>query len=148
MHISELAPHHVESPREIVHPGDEIRVKILEIDSERRRLSLSAKRVEDQILPVSRPGRAREPPAADARTTPQDDAPTLRSRPRPPRSQRRSGASRRPQRPCDVAEAGRGGCGVAEAAEEAEDVAEAVRGCRGRGGRGGGGGVRGVRGRG
>jgi small subunit ribosomal protein S1 len=56
VHISELAPHHVESPREIVHPGDAIRVKILEIDSERRRLSLSAKRVEDQILPVSRPG--------------------------------------------------------------------------------------------
>src|SRR6201987_5408047 len=53
VHISELAPHHVESPREIVHPGDEIRVKILEIDSERRRLSLSAKRVEDQILPVA-----------------------------------------------------------------------------------------------
>jgi len=50
VHISELAPHHVESPREVVHPGDEIRVKILEIDSERRRLSLSAKRVEDQIL--------------------------------------------------------------------------------------------------
>jgi small subunit ribosomal protein S1 len=56
VHISELAPHHVENPREIVHPGDEIRVRILEIDSERRRLSLSAKRVEDQILPVSRPG--------------------------------------------------------------------------------------------
>ena len=56
VHISELAPHHVESPREIVHPGDEIRVKILEIDSERRRLSLSAKRVEDQILPISPPG--------------------------------------------------------------------------------------------
>jgi len=56
VHISELAPHHVESPREIVHPGDEIRVKILEIDSDRRRLSLSAKRVEDQVLPVSRPG--------------------------------------------------------------------------------------------
>jgi small subunit ribosomal protein S1 len=58
VHISELAPHHVESPREVVHPGDEIRVKILEIDSERRRLSLSAKRVEDQILPLSRPGDA------------------------------------------------------------------------------------------
>ena len=59
VHISELAAHHVESPREIVHPGDEIRVKILEIDSERRRLSLSAKRVEDQILPLPR----KEPPA-------------------------------------------------------------------------------------
>jgi small subunit ribosomal protein S1 len=66
VHISELAPHHVESPREIVHPGDEIRVKILEIDSERRRLSLSAKRVEDQILPVSRPGEPPREPASEA----------------------------------------------------------------------------------
>ncbi len=52
VHISELAAHHVENPREIVQPGDEIKVKILEIDSERRRLSLSAKRVEGQILPL------------------------------------------------------------------------------------------------
>src|SRR6202171_1464329 len=63
VHISELAPHHVESPREIVHPNDEIRVKILEIDSERRRLSLSAKRVEDQILPVARDGEPDAEPA-------------------------------------------------------------------------------------
>jgi len=72
VHISELAAHHVESPREIVHPGDEIRVKILEIDSERRRLSLSAKRVEDQILPVSRPGE----PAREAGEGEDEAAPT------------------------------------------------------------------------
>jgi small subunit ribosomal protein S1 len=51
VHISELAQQHVENPREIVQPGDDVKVKILEIDSERRRLSLSIKRVEDQILP-------------------------------------------------------------------------------------------------
>ncbi len=51
VHISELANHHVENPREVVHPGDPVRVKILEIDSERRRLSLSVKRVEGQVLP-------------------------------------------------------------------------------------------------
>jgi small subunit ribosomal protein S1 len=51
VHISELAAHHVENPREIVQPGDDVRVKILEIDSERRRLSLSVKRVEGQDLP-------------------------------------------------------------------------------------------------
>jgi small subunit ribosomal protein S1 len=51
VHISELATHHVENPREIVQPGDEVKVKILEIDSERRRLSLSVKRVEGQVLP-------------------------------------------------------------------------------------------------
>jgi small subunit ribosomal protein S1 len=66
VHISELAGHHVESPREIVHPGDEIRVKILEIDSERRRLSLSAKRVEDQILPLPRPDAPAASPAEPA----------------------------------------------------------------------------------
>jgi small subunit ribosomal protein S1 len=69
VHISELAPHHVESPREIVHPGDDIRIKILEIDSERRRLSLSAKRVEDQILPVSRPGEPEGTAAVDVGET-------------------------------------------------------------------------------
>ena len=42
--------HHVENPREVVQPGDEVKVKILEIDSERRRLSLSIKRVEGQVL--------------------------------------------------------------------------------------------------
>ncbi|WP_320672696.1 30S ribosomal protein S1 [Patulibacter defluvii] len=51
VHISELAAHHVESPREVVHPGDDVKVKILEIDDDRRRLSLSVKRVEGQILP-------------------------------------------------------------------------------------------------
>jgi small subunit ribosomal protein S1 len=51
VHISELAQHHVENPREVVNQGDTVKVKILEIDSERRRLSLSVKRVEDQSLP-------------------------------------------------------------------------------------------------
>ena len=61
VHISELAQHHVENPREIVNQGDEIRVKILEIDSERRRLSLSVKRVEDQVLPLRSAERPEEP---------------------------------------------------------------------------------------
>jgi small subunit ribosomal protein S1 len=52
VHISELAQHHVESPRELIQPGDHVRVKILEIDSDRRRLSLSIKRVEGQVLPL------------------------------------------------------------------------------------------------
>ena len=61
VHISELAHHHVENPREIVEPGQDVRVKILEIDSERRRLSLSVKRVEEQLRAhqVRRRGRSR-----------------------------------------------------------------------------------------
>ncbi|MGZ5312841.1 MAG: 30S ribosomal protein S1 [Solirubrobacterales bacterium] len=52
VHISELAQHHVENPGEVVAPGDEVRVRVLEIDEERRRLSLSVKRVEGQELPI------------------------------------------------------------------------------------------------
>jgi small subunit ribosomal protein S1 len=80
VHISELAAHHVENPREIVNPGDEIRVKVLEIDSERRRLSLSAKRVEGQILPVAREGDAgavEQASAEAAESASLDDVPEL-----------------------------------------------------------------------
>ena len=72
VHISELAQQHVENPREIVQPGDEVKVKILEIDSERRRLSLSIKRVEGQVLPRREAGAA---PAGDAGDL--DDMPEL-----------------------------------------------------------------------
>src|SRR2546428_6446130 len=46
VHISELAKHHVENPREVVSQGDTVPVLILEVDAERRRLSLSLKRVD------------------------------------------------------------------------------------------------------
>jgi small subunit ribosomal protein S1 len=60
VHISELAEHHVESPSEVVNPSDEVRVKILEIDEERRRISLSIKRVNGQGLPPLRDAQAPE----------------------------------------------------------------------------------------
>ncbi|HEV2712695.1 MAG TPA: S1 RNA-binding domain-containing protein, partial [Gaiellaceae bacterium] len=48
VHISELAQHHVENPREVVAQGDQVQAKIIEVDPERRRLSLSLKRVEGE----------------------------------------------------------------------------------------------------
>jgi small subunit ribosomal protein S1 len=62
VHISELAHHHVENPREVVEPGVAARVKILEIDSERRRLSLSVKRVEDQLPHIAEKTGTPRPP--------------------------------------------------------------------------------------
>jgi small subunit ribosomal protein S1 len=47
VHISELAQHHVENPREVVSQGDLVNAKIIEVDAERRRLSLSLKRIEE-----------------------------------------------------------------------------------------------------
>ncbi|HEU0335467.1 MAG TPA: S1 RNA-binding domain-containing protein, partial [Gaiellaceae bacterium] len=54
VHISELAQHHVENPREVVSQGDPVNVLILEIDGDRRRLSLSLKRVEEGMQPLPR----------------------------------------------------------------------------------------------
>ena len=53
VHISELADHHVESPGEVVQPGQEVWVRVLEIDESRRRISLSVKRAQpSQALPL------------------------------------------------------------------------------------------------
>src|ERR671928_1655935 len=54
VHISELAQHHVENPREVVSQGDPVNVLILEVDADRRRLSLSLKRVEEDAVPRPR----------------------------------------------------------------------------------------------
>jgi small subunit ribosomal protein S1 len=67
VHISELAQHHVENPREVVSQGDEVKVKIIEVDAERRRLSLSLKRVEGQELGGP------PPDAEEVHATPQID---------------------------------------------------------------------------
>src|SRR5205823_3216852 len=85
VHISELAQHHVENPREVVSQGDNVKVLILEVDAERRRLSLSLKRVEgnehlvgatdldlsedvfsDEEAPAPAAAEAAEPEAEDA----------------------------------------------------------------------------------
>src|SRR5438309_745486 len=55
VHISELAQHHVENPREVVSQGDVVAVKIIEMDADRRRLSLSLKRIEEGEQPRPRP---------------------------------------------------------------------------------------------
>ncbi|KWW99882.1 30S ribosomal protein S1 [Carbonactinospora thermoautotrophica] len=47
VHISELAERHVEIPEQIVQVGDEIFVKIIDIDLERRRISLSLKQANE-----------------------------------------------------------------------------------------------------
>src|SRR6185312_15318966 len=75
VHISELADHHVESPSEVVEPGTVLNVKILEIDEERRRLSLSIKRVEGENMPMGDLG-AQLQDAAAASAESGADAPT------------------------------------------------------------------------
>ena len=65
VHISELAQHHVENPREVVSQGDTVNVRILEVDAERRRLSLSLKRVDEGMPPQPGVGDEAAPPTID-----------------------------------------------------------------------------------
>src|SRR6478736_1575315 len=70
IHISELAEHHVENPREVVQQGEEVKVKIIEIDPDRRRLSLSLRRVEAgepvKTIDLGTPGERQEAEVPEA----------------------------------------------------------------------------------
>jgi small subunit ribosomal protein S1 len=50
VHISELADRHVEIPEQVVQVGDEIFVKIIDIDLDRRRISLSLKQANEGTI--------------------------------------------------------------------------------------------------
>ncbi|MGA7435428.1 MAG: 30S ribosomal protein S1 [Solirubrobacterales bacterium] len=76
VHISELADHHVENPSEVVELGAALNVKILEIDEERRRLSLSIKRVEGQNMLLGGLGAALAAASGTAQTAEPEAAET------------------------------------------------------------------------
>src|SRR3712207_5182078 len=50
VHISELAERHVEIPEQVVQVGDEILVKVIDIDLDRRRISLSLKQANEGVV--------------------------------------------------------------------------------------------------
>jgi len=50
VHISELAERHVEIPEQVVQVGDEILVKVIDIDLDRRRISLSLKQANEGVI--------------------------------------------------------------------------------------------------
>ncbi|MDQ6686958.1 MAG: 30S ribosomal protein S1, partial [Actinomycetota bacterium] len=52
VHISELAERHVEIPEQVVQVNDDVMVKIIDIDLERRRISLSLKQANDTATAV------------------------------------------------------------------------------------------------
>ena len=128
VHISELAAHHVENPREIVQQGETVRAKIIEMDAERRRLSLSLKRVEEgeSARPASATRRApdlglseevfTEQPAAEGEPSPRPSDAEARARLRGGGRRRARGRGRRGGRA-----RGRGACAEEPVAEVAEE---------------------------
>lgn len=53
VHISELAERHVDIPEQVAQVGDEVMVKVIDIDLERRRISLSLKQANEGFTPDS-----------------------------------------------------------------------------------------------
>jgi small subunit ribosomal protein S1 len=51
VHISELSQRHVEIPEQVVQVGDDVMVKVIDIDLDRRRISLSLKQANEGLSP-------------------------------------------------------------------------------------------------
>jgi len=76
VHISELAERHVEVPEAVVNVGDKIEVKVIDIDTVRRRISLSLKQAVEGDAPVEEEAYDEEPAAVEAAySSGGDDAP-------------------------------------------------------------------------
>jgi len=77
VHVSALSRNYVSDPRDVVKPGDVVRVKVLDVDAPRKRIALTL-RLDDE----TRTGGGRGAEGRDARDSARDGAP------RPPRQQR------------------------------------------------------------
>ena len=49
VHISEMASKHIDASTQVVHAGDEVKVKVMDINTERRRISLSMKAAAEDL---------------------------------------------------------------------------------------------------
>ena len=63
IHISELSHQRVAHPGDVVHEGQDLKLKIISLDSERHRLGLSLKQAEEAPRPTRAAG-ARRPARA------------------------------------------------------------------------------------
>ena len=66
VHISEMSQRHIDTPAQVVKAGDEVKVKVMEINPERRRISLSMKAAAEELgfeIEVDESIQAEEKPA-------------------------------------------------------------------------------------
>lgn len=74
VHVSALADRFVKDPREVVKPGDIVKVKVLEVDLKRKRIALTM-RLSDETV--------KRPPRADDRPLTQRDRQLMTEKPKP-----------------------------------------------------------------
>ncbi len=92
IHISELSHQRVAHPADVVHEGQQLKLKIISLDSERHRLGLSLKQAEE---PPARP--ATEPTQATGSGPATQSGPRPERRPRPERGYSMSDAVQEPE---------------------------------------------------
>ncbi len=84
VHISEMANKHIETPTQVVHAGDMVKVKVMDINTERRRISLSMKAAAEELgieIAVADPEPGTEAPARKPRAKAEDEAPAAEAAP-------------------------------------------------------------------
>jgi small subunit ribosomal protein S1 len=72
IHISELSNSRVAHPGDVVSEGQELKLKIISLDSERHRLGLSLKQTEDRTTPMVQPRYEETPGRSDGGAPPVD----------------------------------------------------------------------------
>jgi small subunit ribosomal protein S1 len=113
VHISEISDQHIDSPESVLSVGDQVRVKVIEVDVPRRRISLSMRQV-GGAMPTPRETEIEEEAAPEA-------AAVVAAEPAPPAS------TAPPATLPEVASAGAGGPSVgAESASGADSAASAA----------------------
>ena len=111
VHISEMAMRHIDTPAQVVKAGDEIKVKVMEINPERRRISLSMKAAAEELgfeIEVDESIQAEEKPARKKADKPKAEKPRPRRLPRlrrrlPPKPLRNLPRRRLPKPPSNTA---------------------------------------------
>lgn len=78
VHISELAHKHVETPHEVVANGEEVEVKVLDVDAERQRVSLSIKALQEAPEQSSAPQQEETTEQEEQEEEPNVKQPSLR----------------------------------------------------------------------
>jgi small subunit ribosomal protein S1 len=96
IHISELSHQRVAHPGDVVHEGQQLKLKIISLDSERHRLGLSLKQAEEPpARPAPEPGPVGQAASAGPSSAP--SGPRPERRPRPERSYSMSDAVQEPE---------------------------------------------------
>ena len=85
VHVSELAHRFVKDPAEVVKAGERVKVKVIKLDRERRRIGLSIKQASTPPAPTGRPPEPRGPsrPGPDRRPALGSDQQTRQPGPKP-----------------------------------------------------------------